>query len=330
MQITIAVTGASGHIGNVVCRQLIEKGFRVRALCRSDTRALEGVNVEIVPGNVLDPASLEKLVEGCDAVIHCAAIISINGDPNGMVFKTNTEGPANVLAAAARAGLRRMIHVSSVHAVEELPHNQPFNEQRPYKKAGAYPYDYSKAVGEQVLCGHAGGPEIIIVRPSAVIGPFDFKPSELGAAMVRFMRRQIPALPEGGYNFVDVRDVASSIINALETGKSGQVYHLTGTYYSMKNFAQLFQKVTGIKTTRRVLPYRLMRPMARFMEGWAKMTGTPPLFTREAIDAVKNGHPDMDNSKAVRELGHQCRPLEESIRDFYKWYQNKTTQHELP
>lgn len=323
MNKTIAVTGASGHIGNVVCRLLIENGYQVRALCRTDVRALAGVEVEIVTGDVLDMTALEKLMEGCDAVIHCAAIISLSGDPTGVVFKTNTEGPANVRLAATRAGLRRMVHVSSVHAVEELPHTEPFNETRPYKKADAYPYDFSKAMGEQVLFGHKAGPEIIIVRPSAVIGPFDFKPSELGKAMDKFIHHKIPALPEGGYNFVDVRDVATSIINALETGKNGDVYHLTGTYYSMKAFAVLFQKVTGIKTTRIVLPYRLMRVLAVLMEGWAKMTRTHPLFTREAIDAVKNGHPNMDNSKAVQELGHQCRPLEESIRDFYNWYQKQ-------
>lgn len=321
MRRTIAVTGASGHLGNVVCRLLCEQGWQVRALCRTDTRALQGVPAEICYGDVLDLQSLIELFSGCDTVIHCAAIISLHGDPDGTVFRTNTEGPANVLKAAIQCKVRRIVHISSVHAVEELPHQLPFDEKRPYKKANACAYDFSKATGEQILLksGEQSTPEVIVLRPSAIIGPYDFKPSELGKALLDFFGRKIPALPEGGYNFVDVRDVAQTVIRAIDQGQPGQVYLATGKYYSMKAFARVVQDVSGIKTSKIVIPYPVMRSFLPFIRLWALMSRTKPLFSREAIDAVKHGHPAMDNSKAVSELDHRYRPLEESIRDFYAW-----------
>lgn len=320
----IAVTGATGHLGNVVCRILCANGWHVRALYRSEASMLSRLPLELVQGDVLNLPSLEKFFEGCDIVIHCAAIISVHGDPDGMVYKTNTEGPGNVLKAATKAGVKRIVHISSVHAVEELPHSAPFDEKRPYKRKGAYPYDLSKAEGEQILLssGQAGAPEIVVLRPSAIIGPYDFKPSELGKAMLDFYRRKIPALPEGGYNFVDVRDVAQSVVQAIDQARAGEVYLLTGKYYSMKAFARMVQDVTGVRTTKMVLPFYLLRALLPLISLWSKISGASPVLSLEAIVAVKNGHPDMDNSKAVSELGHQSRPLEESIRDFYEWYQN--------
>lgn len=316
----VAVTGASGHIGNVICRELLQRGYQVRALCRTDTSAIRGIGLEMVLGDVLDTNSLDRLMAGCAVVFHCAAVISVHGDPDGMVFRTNTQGVSNVLNAARQAGVRRIIHFSSVHAVEELPHSEPFDESRPYKKETDYPYDYSKARGEQLMRSfNTGDPEVIVLRPSAVIGPFDFKPSELGKALLGFRKGEIPALPEGGYNFVDVRDVAVSAVNAVELGRSGEIYLLTGSYYTLKQFAGLVQSVTGIRTPKLVLPFVLMRLFVPLIALWGKITRTKPLFSLETIAALKNGHPRMDNSKAAGVLGHQCRPLADSVRDFYQW-----------
>jgi dihydroflavonol-4-reductase len=316
----VAVTGASGHIGNVLCRLLLQKGFQVRVLCRKDNSALVDLRAEKIYGDVLDSDSLASLVIGCDVVFHCAAVISVHGDPDGMVYRTNTVGVSNVLHAARHAGVRRVIHFSSVHAVEELPHSEPFDESRPYKKKRDYPYDYSKARGEQLmLASNPGGPEVIVLRPSAVIGPFDFKPSELGNALLKFRKKEIPAMPEGGYNFVDVRDVVESAVSAMHKGRPGEIYLLTGSYYTLKQFAGLVQSVSGIRTPRIVLPFILLRFFVPFIALWGKITGTKPLFSLETIVALKNGHPYMDNSKAIGELGHQCRSLADSVRDFYEW-----------
>jgi len=326
MSKTIAVTGANGHLGNVVSRLLCEKGHQVRALCRSKSESLAGLPIEIVQGDVMNKSDLLRLMEGCEIVIHCAAIISIHGDPTGIVFKTNTEGPRNVRVIAEQLGVRRIVHISSVHAVTELPFTQPFDETRPYKQAADYAYDYSKAQGEQLMLRNlaSGKTEVVVLRPSCIIGPFDFKSSEIGKALLELEKGKIPALPEGGYDFVDIRDVANSVLNAIERGRNGEVYLLTGKYFTMKEFAAVVANVIGRRPVKWILPYRLLKMLLPLIAWLAKITQSPPLFTIESLDALKNGHPRMDSSKAARELGHVCRPLEESVRDFYLWRKTKS------
>ncbi|MBL0339813.1 MAG: NAD-dependent epimerase/dehydratase family protein [Bacteroidetes bacterium] len=249
MKTSIAVTGASGHIGNVICRMLIVRGFHVKALYHSDKRSLEGLPLELFQGDILVKEDLIELVEGCDVVINCAAIISIHGDPTGIIFKTNTEGPSNVFEIAKTRGVKKFIHLSSVHAVEENPQTLPFDETRSYKTASADIYDYSKASGEQQVLNKqkSNAIEVVVLRPSSVIGRYDFKPSEMGKALLDFYHQKIPALPEGGFDFVDVRDVAQSVIEAIDKGRNGEIYLLSGKYYTLKELAHIVSKVTGKK-----------------------------------------------------------------------------------
>lgn len=287
----------------------------------SDKRGLQDVRVELVEGDILRLNDVIRLVQDCEVVIHCAGIISIHGDPDGRVFKTNTEGPRNVLEAAKSAGVKRIIHISSVHAVKEIPHHLPFDESRPHKTVADPVYDYSKATGEQILLkGCLDSPtEIIVLRPSSVVGPYDFKPSLLGAALLDFYFQKIPFLPQGGYDFVDVRDVAQAAVNAIHLGRSGEVYNLSGTYYTFKKFAKVIQKVTGKKVPQRVIPYKWLKAILPLVALYARWTKTLPAITRESIDAVYFGHPQMDHAKAKKELHFTCRALEESLHDFYSW-----------
>lgn len=317
----VGVTGASGHLGNVVCRVLLERGYRVRVLHRNDTTPFEGLNVERCPGDVLNVTAVDQFVSGCDYVIHAAAIISIHGDPTGIVFKTNTEGPKNIAEACIKHHVKRLIHVSSTHAVMELPFETPFDETRPYKQKGAFAYDFSKSTGEQLMLNYfrQGKLDGFVVRPSSVIGPFDFRPSEIGKALLDFYRRKIPVLPAGGYNFIDVRDISATIVNALNKGRTGEIYLLSGDYYSMKNFAGVVHEASGKKVPRLVLPFWFLKMLLPFVKWYGKLKKANPVFTIEAITALKLGHPNMVNEKAKKELEHVCRPLKESIADFYKW-----------
>lgn len=318
---TIAVTGASGHLGNTVCRVLTAKGYKVHALYNSDRRALNDQPVELFRGSVLSREDLFACIKNCDAVIHCAGIISINGDPQGHVHRTNTEGPANVLSVCAALKIPRIIHVSSVHAVNEHPQETVFDESRSYKQSGTFAYDYSKAAGEQIMLdafrsSTAAG---CIVRPSLITGPFDFKPSEIGKALLDLYNEKIPALPRGGYNFVDVRDVADAIVEAVDKGENGQVYHLTGTYHTMQELARTVTAVTGKKAPAMIIPFWLMRSSLPLIKAYSRLTGAAPLFTKEAIAALRYGHTNMSNAKAAKALHLRARPLEESLRDFYSW-----------
>ena len=321
MSIKVAVTGASGHIGNVVCRKLVEKGYAVRALYNVDKSSLYQLPLELMQGSVLDQELVGKFVEGCDVVINCAAIISIDGDPDGKVFKTNTEGPENILQASIKKSIKRIIHLSSVHAVTELPHSQPYDELRPYKNSSHSAYDYSKAHGEQILLNRSMGlpVEVVILRPSCVIGPHDYKPSKMGSALIDFYNQKIPFLPPGGYDLVDVRDVADSVVASIEKGRNGEVYLLSGKYYDFKQLAIAIHEVTGKKTPRGVIPYWLMKGMVPLALMHSKLTGSSKSITQESIEAVKNGHPNMNHSKAKKELGHKPRPLIDSLNDYFNW-----------
>lgn len=321
MKTRIAITGGSGHIGNVICRLLLSRGYRVRVLVHQDSRSLNDLDVECIQGSILHAGDLDKLMQGCDCVIHCAAMISIHGDPDGRVFHTNTDGTRHVLDAAVRNGLSRILHLSSVHAVMEVPLNEPFDESRPYKTQKAFAYDYSKAVGEQLML--AGGRrhqiDIVILRPSAVIGPFDFKPSEMGKALLDFYHEKIPLLPPGGYNFVDVRDVASSIVAAIDKGRAGEIYLLSGQYYSLQQLAACIRTLCGVRIPKLTLPFILLNVLLPFVKLYSLLTHSAPLYSKESITALYHGHPGMDHGKATRELGHRCRPIEESLHDFFTW-----------
>jgi len=321
----VAVTGANGHLGNVVCRKLLELDYQVRAMIHSDRKSLQDLEVEIVEGDILKLNDVINLLQGCEVVIHCAGIISIHGDPDGRVFRTNTEGPRNVVQAAKQAGVKRIIHISSVHAVQEIPHHLPFNESRPYKTVKDPVYDFSKATGEQIFkdgCVNSNS-ELIILRPSSIVGPYDFKPSLLGAALLDFYKQKIPFLPQGGYDFVDVRDVAQAAINAIHLGRNGEVYNLSGTYYTFKKFARVIQKVTGKKVPQRVIPYKWLKASLPLLTLYARITKTLPSITRESIDAVYIGHPQMEHAKAKKELHFSCRALEETLHDFYSWQKER-------
>ena len=324
---TVAVTGASGHIGLVLCRDLIAQGYAVRAQYHSETRGLEGLPLALYKGDVMDPESLDHLVSGCDAVIHAAARISIHGDPDGSVYRTNTEGTRNVLEACRRSGVKRLVHLSSVHAVMEVPLDQPFDERRPYKGEGSSRYDLSKADSERYLMEHTkdGSPQTVIVRPSSVIGPLDARPSEMGKALIDMYEGRIPVLPRGGYDFVDVRDVSRSIIVALEKGVHGEVYLLCGKYRLLKDLAEVAGKVTGKRMPRMTLPISFLYLLLPLVKVYGRLVGAAPQFTRESLAALEHGHPGMDAGKARRELGHGARPLEETLKDFFDWQkENKT------
>jgi dihydroflavonol-4-reductase len=207
----------------------------------------------------------------------------------------------------------------------EHPFDSQFDETRAHKQQGSYAYDYSKACGEQLIFESTkdSETEAVVVRPSLIVGPYDFKPSEMGKALIDFYHGKIPALTAGGYNYIDVRDVANSVVAAIEKGRNGEIYHLTGNYYTVKNLAETVKKVTGKKVPETVLPFWILKMSLPFIRIQSKMTGAAPVFTMEALDALKYGHTNMVSTKAQNELGHSFRPLEESVADYYEWMKTR-------
>ncbi len=316
---TAVVTGASGHLGANLVRALLARGRRVRCLLRRDTRAVEGLAVERAAGDVRDPASLERAFAGASTVFHLAAVVSISGGRGGLVEETNVAGARNVARAARACGVRRLVHCSSVHAFDQEDRGRPIDEGSPRPGPGHPAYDRSKAAGEAAVLEEAGaGLAVVVVNPTGVIGPFDFKPSRMGRVLLALERRRLPGLVEGGFFWVDARDVAQALVAAESRGRGGEGYLVGAEWRSVRGVAELAAAVTGVPPPRLVWPQPLARLAAPLVEA-AALLGAEPLYTRESLRALR-ANPRVDVSKARRELGFAPRPLAETVRDTYAWF----------
>ena len=322
MSTLTVVTGANGLVGANLVRELLARGECLRVLVRSDDPAsLRGLDVERVQGDVRDLASLKTAFRGAERVYHLAGQISIVGPMAGLVDATNVVGARNVGEAALACGLRRLLYMCSVHAFRQEPLNQPIDENRSRVRPGEAPaYDCSKAAGEmEIRRLIAQGLEAVIVHPSGIIGPFDFRPSRMGQVFIDLYYHRLPALVEGGFDWVDVRDVVAGSIAAMERGRNNQSYILSGTWKSIAALGDLAAAVTGVKPPALTTPPWLARAGAPLMESWARLTHQEPLYTRESLSALR-ANKNYVCAKAQRELGYHARPTPESVRDIYHWF----------
>jgi len=317
----IAVTGASGHIGSNLIRALIKEGHQVKVLYYMDNRGFEGLPVEISPGSMDSPDALSQLVKGADVVFHLAAQISIEGKNDKSLLDKNIEGTKNIIEVIQHSGNIRLIHFSSIHALEHEPLNQPMDEKRPLALNDPIYYTQSKAYSEQlVLEAVENGLDAVILNPTAVIGPFDFKPSLLGQAIIRFYKGKLPSLIPGGYDWVDVRDITMASIASIKKGKKGQRYLLSGNWKTIKSLGQVIEKNGGKAIPPFQVPYWLAVaavPVFRMMACISKRT---PLYTYESLHILKNGNPLISNALAREDLGFEPRPFRETVSDTLEWY----------
>ena len=315
----IAITGASGHIGANLCRELIGRNHKLKVLVNEFTGSISGLDLEHVKGNLLDPGSLRDLAHGSEILIHLAASISITG--NRSILETNFKGTQNVLKAVKDSHVKRLIHFSSIHAISHDPLDETLDETRSLVLQDRIIYNRSKALAEQaVLDAVAGGLDAVIINPTSVIGPNDFKPSLIGQAIIQLHQGKMPALIPGGYDWVDVRDVVSGTISALEKGRTGESYLLSGHYVSLAGLYDMLLSLKENGKSLRVLPFWLAELGLPFLQAWSRMTGNKPLYTRESIEILKTAHTDISSNKAVRELGYHARPFNETLKDTITWF----------
>lgn len=320
---TIAVTGATGHVGANLVRALLARGERVRVLVRDDTRALDGLELERVQGDVLDPASLERAFDGVDQVFHLAAYISLLNDWSRLEA-TNVQGPTNVVAACKRAGVRRLIHVSSIEALLHRDCRRPVTEASPppvdiLESA----YGRSKALGMRVVRqAAADGLDAVIAYPTAVIGPFDYKPSHFGKMFMDFAKGRLPSLVGGGFDLVDVRDLVDGLLAVADDGRRGEAYLFSGEFMSVSQIAAALQECTGARRPRLTTPLWLAGFAALFTPPYYKLTGVKPRFTRMSIKML-SGDYRVSSAKARTELGYSPRPAHEGIRAAVGWFREQ-------
>ncbi len=318
------VTGATGHIGNVLVRELLASGQRVRALVRSGKTppALAGLDVEIAPGDVLDEDSLERAMHGVNVIYHLAARISISTRPDPETERVNLEGTQNVISSMRRSGASRLVYASSVYALRRQANDLIIDETQPFDVVhclGAY--DRSKARASLDVQGAAAdGLDAVIVCPSAVTGPYDFHNSETGRAIRLYMQPGIKFTVRGAYDFVDVRDAAKGFILAAAHGRRGEKYILCGERMTVKEVTQTIWGATQGWHANFEVPLWLAYWVARLMPFYAEMTGTQPIFTRYSLDALcSNSY--FSHTKATNELGFQPRPARQAIVDAVSWFQ---------
>ncbi len=317
---TVAITGASGHIGCTLTRFLIKQNIPVRALVYNDDQALQDLSIELAKGDVLDLESLYSAFEGVDTVYHLAAEIQLKRRHTEHMQQVNVEGTANVLKACKACGVRRLVHVSSVHAHDMYPLSEIMDETRPLvTDPDALHYDLSKSKAQQlVIDAIKEGFDAVIVNPSGAIGPYDFKPSATGKMLIDFYKGAVPAVVQGGFDWVDVRDVAHGIMLAAEKGRSGESYFLSGEWLSIAELSKLIGEVLQLPTPKFVCPMWLARATAPFAEAFATLFNKEPLYTSEYLEIVRL-NPRISHQKAMDELGYSVRPLRQTLEDSYNW-----------
>ena len=320
----IAITGASGHIGNNICRHLISEGYVLKVLVREpNERSLSELEIQMVMGNLFSSESLDELMHEVDIVIHVAGKVSIYPKDKEEIFKTNIEGVKNVVDACVKNGVKKLIHFSSVHAHKGFGPEVPINEQTPYSDNESSPYDYSKAQGEQIVIkARERNIETVIVNPTAVIGPYDYNPSYSGKLFSDIYTGKLGSIVSGGFDWVDVRDIAVAIGAIIERDIKNEQFILSGNWASIKQLADRVCHAKGKKYRGITSPLRLAYIGLPFINLYSKITGTLPLYTTESLKAIKEGSKDVDHSHAKKMLDYSPRPFNESIDDTVKWLVN--------
>lgn len=326
----VFVTGSTGLVGNNLVRLLVEQGYDVKALARSKEKYNQLLGnvpgVEVVKGDMENVAGFADALAGCDVLMHTAAFFrehSGSAKDWQRLVAINVEATLKLFEEAEKRGVKKVIYISTSGAVgRPAPGVAGTEADAPDPKASSENLYYkSKVLGEAEIARFLKNHkiEVVLVNPSAIIGPGDIGPTPIGKVMQDYLARKAPGILDGGLCFVDARDVAQAMINAIVQGKSGERYILCNEYKSIEEVFQLTEQASGIPAPRRKIPYLAMRLTSSVAEFLSRFTGKPPVVS---VNAVKGLHEEWfwSSAKAQRELGATFRPLSESIRDTINWY----------
>lgn len=311
------VTGGTGFVGGAIVQELLKRGHQVRVLARkaSNTSALRELGVEIAVGDILDRASIAAALQGCDTLFHAAAIYELWGPDPGLLMQTEVEGTRNALEAALEAGVNRVVYTSTAVTVGERK-SETGTETTPHRGYFLTAYERAKYEAEQEVKRRRGGLNLVIIKPAAVIGPGDLKPT--GQFVVNLLNGRIPALFRGALTVVDVADAAAAHVNAVERERFGEEYIVAARVLSTSDLSGLVSELAGARKPPN-LPVFAARLFSKFEEWKARRTQQPPLLARDTLELIAHGF-RVDGSKAARELGLAYKPPEDSLRRAIQWY----------
>jgi dihydroflavonol-4-reductase len=303
----------------------LERGEKVRALLLpgESRESIQGLNVEAFEGDVLNLDSVFESMQGIKGIFHLAGVISIMPGPNPFVHKVNVDGTKNILRAAMKKGIDKLIYTSSIHAIQRVE-NGTIDETLPYDMDNPYgAYDRSKAEAtlEVLNAAHAGF-DAVVVCPTGVIGPYDFRGSMMGAVIHDAAAAKPTLYVDGAYDFVDVRDVADGLIAAAENGERGESYILSGQKITVRYMLETVREITGKNFFQMKIPFDLAKFAALFTPMYYQLAKATPRFTPYSLEVLQSNS-NISHAKATKELGYSPRSLYESIKDTVKWFLEK-------
>ena len=320
---TVLVTGGTGFIGANVVRALEARGYGVRALARygASTMALQDTGAQLVQGDIRDRDSVARALEGCDDVVHCAALYTFWARDPRDLYEVNVGGTRTVLGEALRAGVRRCVYTSTVSTVGMPAGGVGSEEFWPSDQDLVGHYKRSKYQAETAALEFArDGLPVVVVNPTTPVGPWDVKPTPTGRMVRDFLRGRVPAYVDTGMNLVDVEDVAAGHVLALEKGVPGERYLLGNENVTLKRIFELLSKVSGRKAPRVRMPISLAilaGYVDEFVEG--RILGRRPFIPVEGLK-VSRKPMWVDCGKAVRELGMPQSPIEGALGKAVRWF----------
>ena len=327
MEKTYLVTGACGHLGGTLVRLLERTGAQVRGLRLPSEQARDRAHVTYYPGDVRDRDSLRPLFQGLAdrevVVFHTAAIVDISGEVTPQMHDVNVNGTKNILALCREYGVKRLVYVSSVHAIPEKDGCAVLREVdsfSPQQVTGGYAKTKAEAT-QAVLDAAAQGLDAVVVHPSGILGPFDGTGNHLVQLVKEYAGGKLPACVKGGYDFVDVRDVAAGCLAAAEKGRSGQCYILSNRHYEVQEVLAMAKTLCHGRRLP-VLPM-WMAQAAEPLLGWvANVKKQRPLYTKYSLYTLRSTD-RFDHGKATAELGYRPRDLRQTVRDTLRWLAKK-------
>jgi dihydroflavonol-4-reductase len=320
---TVLVTGASGFVGAAVARKALARGFRVRVLMRSTASHanVEGLDVEIVTGDMRDPHSMAAALQGTRYLFHVAADYRLWARDPSEIARNNLVGAKATMTGALKAGVERVVYTSSVAALKP-GHGEAVDEtsrHTPASVIGAYKLskllaerEVERMITEEIL-------PAVIVAPSTPIGARDIKPTPTGRIIVEAAAGRMPAFVDTGLNLVHVDDVAEGHFLALERGRIGENYILGGEDVTLAQMLADIAALSGRRAPKLKLPRGSLFPLAYAAEAMARVTGKEPMLTADAL-RMSRYQMYFSSAKAKRELGYVARPYREGLKDAHAWY----------
>ncbi len=319
----IVITGASGHLGNNLVRTLLKSKRKIRCLVLEgeSLTPLRGLDVETVKGDIRDVNSLYRAFKDAEIVYHLASVISLLPRGIKLMREVNVTGAMNVAETCLDLGIRRLIYTSSIHALAEPVSGGILDERMPCDPK-QIPMAYSKTKAEgtlEVLKVIDKGLDGVIMMPTGIIGPYDFKPSEIGQMLIDYVSGKISVRIKGGYDFVDVRDVALAHMLAAEKGRTGEKYILSGHWISVDEIMKEVSALTGVPLPRWKIPAKLISAIGHIFTAYSMVTGAKVLINQNSIGTLRDNL-TISSTKAQKELGYTPRPIRKSIRDTLEWF----------